>query len=147
MGLVVDFQNKTVIGFTPRSSVPIHISAVDKTTISFFASDGYWSMSGTIDRATGMVLAASDRANPNTGNLVWALSYLLQCRSMQANAKDVMLGSRGLGERRRPAGIGPVGRRRGGTLPGRGYSFGYQTMIGGIAANGVRDRRISGQEV
>jgi hypothetical protein len=94
MGLVVDFQNKTVIGFTPRSSVPIHISAVDKTTISFFASDGYWSMSGTIDRATGMVLAASDRANPNTGNLVWALSYLLQCRPMQANAKDVMLGSR-----------------------------------------------------
>ena len=94
MGLVVDFQNKTVIGFTPRSSVPIHISAVDKTTISFFASDGYWSLSGTIDRATGMVLAASERANPNTGNLVWALSYLLQCRPMQANAKDVMLGSR-----------------------------------------------------
>jgi hypothetical protein len=94
MGLVVDFQNKTVIGFA-KSSVPIHISAVDKTTISFFASDGYWSLSGTIDRATGMVLAASERANPNTGNLVWALSYLLQCRSMQANAKDVMLGSRG----------------------------------------------------
>ena len=90
MGLVVDFQNKTVIGFA-KSSVPIHISAVDKTTISFFASDGYWSLSGTIDRAT----AASERANPNTGNLVWALSYLLQCRSMQANAKDVMLGSRG----------------------------------------------------
>jgi hypothetical protein len=75
IGLIVDFQKKTIIGL---SDSLLTIVGVTETTISFEGAEAYWNMNGTLDRVTGSLVAASGRSNPNL-----TLSYDLQCRPTQ----------------------------------------------------------------
>jgi hypothetical protein len=76
IGVIVDFQKKTVVGLEP--TVPLTIDGLTETTISSAGAEADWHMSGTLDRVTGSLVAASSRSNPNL-----TLSYDLQCRPTQ----------------------------------------------------------------
>jgi hypothetical protein len=76
IGIIVDFQKKTVVGLVP--TVPLTIDRLTETTISFAGAEADWNMSGTLDRVTGSLVAVSIRSNPN-----WMLSYDLKCRPAQ----------------------------------------------------------------
>ena len=76
IGIIVDFQKKTVIGLEP--TVPLTIDGLTETIISFSRAEAEWHMSGTLDRVTGSLVAVSIRSNPNSN-----LSYELQCRPTQ----------------------------------------------------------------
>jgi hypothetical protein len=76
IGIIVDLQNKTVVGLEP--TVPLTIVDVTETTISFAEVQGEWQMSGTLDRVTGSLVATSDRSYPSV-----AFSYDLQCTPAQ----------------------------------------------------------------
>jgi hypothetical protein len=76
IGIIVDFQKKTIVGLEP--TVPLTIDGLTETTISFAGAEAEWSMSGTLDRVTGSLVAASVRSNPN---LIFLFD--LQCRPTQ----------------------------------------------------------------
>ena len=76
IGIIVDFQKKTVVGLEP--TVPLTIVGLTETEISFHGSETDWQMSGTLDRVTGSLVATSVRSNPNV-----KLSFDLQCRPTQ----------------------------------------------------------------
>jgi hypothetical protein len=60
MGIIVDLQKRTVIGLEP--TVPLTIDQITETEISFLGSAGSaWSMSGTLDKITGSLVASSAR--------------------------------------------------------------------------------------
>jgi hypothetical protein len=80
IGIIVDFQKKRVIGL---SDDPLTIRGVDETTVSFDAMLPGWVMNGTIDRVTGMLVAASTKSHPATGKEILSLSYDLRCRPTQ----------------------------------------------------------------
>jgi hypothetical protein len=63
IGIIVDFQKKTVVGLEP--TVPLTIVGLTETEISFHGSETDWQMSGTLDRVTGSLVATSVRSNPN----------------------------------------------------------------------------------
>jgi hypothetical protein len=80
IGVMVDFQKKIVTGL--GDSV-LTIDGLTETTISFSGGEanigrpeGAWNMSGTLDRVTGSLVAASTRSNPRL-----TLTYDLHCRS------------------------------------------------------------------
>jgi hypothetical protein len=75
IGIIVDFQKKTIMGL---SDSLLTIVGVTETTISFEGAEAYWNMNGTLDRVTGSLVAASSRSNPNL-----MLSYDLKCRPTQ----------------------------------------------------------------
>jgi hypothetical protein len=75
IGVMVDFQKKIVTGL---SDSVLTIDGLTETTISFSGGEANWNMSGTLDRVTGSLLAASTRSNPRL-----TLTYDLQCRSTQ----------------------------------------------------------------
>jgi hypothetical protein len=76
IGIVVDFQKKTVVGLEP--TVPLTIDFLAETTISFSGAETDWQMNGTLDRVTGSLVATSVRSNPNV-----MLLFDLQCRPTQ----------------------------------------------------------------
>jgi hypothetical protein len=76
IGIVVDFQKKTVVGLEP--AVPLTIDGLTETTISFVGGEREWHMSGTLDRVTGSLIAASIRSNPNL-----LFTFDLHCRPAQ----------------------------------------------------------------
>jgi hypothetical protein len=76
IGIIVDFQKKTVVGLEPTA--PLTIDHLTETTISFAGAEGEWNMIGTLDRVTGLLGAVSIRSN-----LRLMLSYDLQCRPTQ----------------------------------------------------------------
>lgn len=76
IGIIVDLQNKTIVGLEP--TVPLTIVGFTETEISFHGSETNWQMSGTLDRVTGSLVATSVRSNPNV-----KLSFDLQCRPTQ----------------------------------------------------------------
>ena len=76
IGIIVDFQKKTVVGLEP--TVPLTIDGLTETEVSFHGSETDWQMSGTLDRVTGSLVATSVRSNPNV-----KLSFDLQCRPTQ----------------------------------------------------------------
>jgi hypothetical protein len=60
IGIIVDVQKRTVIGL--ESTVPLTIDQITETEISFLGSAGSaWSMSGTLDKITGSLVASSAR--------------------------------------------------------------------------------------
>lgn len=79
IGVTVDFQKKIVTGL---SDSVLTIDGLTETTISFSGQEVeanfVWNMSGTLDRVTGSLVAASTRSNPRL-----TLTYDLQCRSTQ----------------------------------------------------------------
>jgi archaellum component FlaG (FlaF/FlaG flagellin family) len=74
MGIIVDFQKKTVVGFTPGSDIPVMIKDVDETAISFGGQALNVIISGTIDRVTGTVVATIINGETTTDSLE------LQCK-------------------------------------------------------------------
>jgi hypothetical protein len=76
IGIIVDFQKKTVVGLEP--TVPLTIDGLTETTISFTGTGANWGMSGTLDRVTGSLVASSIRSNPNL-----MISHDLKCRPAQ----------------------------------------------------------------
>ena len=84
IGIIVDLQKKTVTGLS--DDLPLTIESLTETMISFHGMRGswdnkriVWSMSGTLDRITGSLVAASSRYEaPNV-----ELSYDLKCRPAQ----------------------------------------------------------------
>jgi len=76
IGIVVDFQKKTVVGLEPTT--PLTIDGLTETTISFVGQEADWHMSGTLDRVTGSLIAASIRSNPNL-----LFTFDLHCRPAQ----------------------------------------------------------------
>lgn len=77
IGITVDFQEKKVIGL---SDSPDDIDGLDEMRI-FFGSDlPDWILSGTIDRVTGTLVAASSKRDLGTGEEMWSFSYDLKCR-------------------------------------------------------------------
>jgi hypothetical protein len=76
IGIIVDFQKKAVVGLEP--TVPLTIDDITETTISFVEAGRDWGRSGTLDRVTGALVAASVRSNPNV-----SFSLDLQCRPTQ----------------------------------------------------------------
>ena len=76
IGIVVDFQKKTVVGLEP--AVPLTIDGLTETTISFVGQEADWHMSGTLDRVTGSLVATSIRRNPD-----FMVSLDLQCKPTQ----------------------------------------------------------------
>jgi hypothetical protein len=79
IGIIVDFQKKTVIGLI--ESLPLTIVGVTETTFSFEGEEAYWNMNGTLDRVTGSLVAGSLRSKPNFPNVT--VSYDLKCRPAQ----------------------------------------------------------------
>jgi archaellum component FlaG (FlaF/FlaG flagellin family) len=77
MGIIVDFQKKTVVGFTPGSDIPVMIKDVDETSISFEGHALNVIISGTIDRVTGTVVASIINGETSTDSLE------LQCKPTQ----------------------------------------------------------------
>jgi hypothetical protein len=77
MGIIVDFQKKTVVGFTPGSDIPVMIKDVDETSISFEGHALNVIISGTIDRVTGTVVASIINGETSADSLE------LQCKPMQ----------------------------------------------------------------
>jgi hypothetical protein len=80
IGIVVDFQKKTVIGL---SDSLLTILGITETTISFFGVEADWFMHGTLDRVTGSLVAASTKSDPTTEKEMFSLLYDLQCRPAQ----------------------------------------------------------------
>ena len=80
IGIIVDFQKRMVLGLTDS---PLTIISVDETRVSFDATLPGWVMNGSIDRVTGMLVAASSKSNPVTGKEILSLSYDLRCRQTQ----------------------------------------------------------------
>jgi|SRR6516162_8654705 len=76
IGIVVDFQKKTVVGLEPTT--PLTIDGLTETTISFVGQEADWHMSGTLDRVTGSLVATSIRRNPD-----FMVSLDLQCKPTQ----------------------------------------------------------------
>jgi hypothetical protein len=87
LGVVVNLAKRTVAGFTyPRfDNFPVKISAANETTIAFRGSNknGSWTISGSIDRVTGELVATSLKTNLKTRIVVTATSYTLKCRPTQ----------------------------------------------------------------
>jgi hypothetical protein len=77
MGIIVDFQKKTVVGFTPGDDIPVMIKDVDETAISFGGQALNVIISGTIDRVTGTVVATIINGETTTDSLE------LQCKPTQ----------------------------------------------------------------
>ena len=77
IGIVVDFQKKTVVGFTPGDDIPVMIKDVDETAISFEGQALNVTISGTIDRVTGTVVASIINGETTTDSLE------LQCKPTQ----------------------------------------------------------------
>jgi hypothetical protein len=78
IGIIVDLQKRTVIGLEP--TVPLTIDQITETEISFLGSAGSaWSMSGTLDRITGSLVASSSRHETPKNTL----SFDLKCRPTQ----------------------------------------------------------------
>jgi hypothetical protein len=80
IGIIVDFQKEKVIGL---SDIPDAITGLDETRISFGSIIPGWNMSGTIDRVTGALVAASIKSNPGTLKKILSFSYDLKCRPTQ----------------------------------------------------------------
>ena len=76
IGIVVDFQKKTVVGLEPTT--PLTIDGLTETTISFVGAEADWNMNGTLDRVTGSLVATSIRRNPD-----FMVSLDLQCKPTQ----------------------------------------------------------------
>jgi hypothetical protein len=81
IGIIVDFQKKTVVG--PEPTVPLTIDGLTETTVSFTRSEVGWHMSGTLDRVTGSLVAASIKSDPVTRKTLLSVSHDLQCRPAQ----------------------------------------------------------------
>ena len=77
MGIMVDFQKKTVVGFTPGNDIPVMIKDVDETAISFEGHALNVTISGNIDRVTGTVVATIINGETTTDSLE------LQCKPTQ----------------------------------------------------------------
>ena len=84
ISIIVDLQKGTVIGLEPE--VPLTIMSVTETMIDFYGSEGSrdnkrlaWSMSGTLDRITGSLVASSSRYEDPKNTL----SYELKCTPAQ----------------------------------------------------------------
>jgi archaellum component FlaG (FlaF/FlaG flagellin family) len=77
MGIIVDFQKKTVVGFTPGDDISVMIKDVDETAISFGGQALNVIISGTIDRVTGTVVATIINGETTTDSLE------LQCKPTQ----------------------------------------------------------------
>jgi hypothetical protein len=87
MGIIIDFASRTVAGFTfpGADDFPVGITAVNDVTIGFSGVNktGDLTVSGSIDRVTGEIDAASVLLNPKTHNLVSSTSYSLNCKPAQ----------------------------------------------------------------
>ena len=77
IGIIVDFQKKAVVGFTPGDDIPVMIKDVDETAISFGGQAFNVIISGTIDRVTGTVVATIINGETTTDSLE------LQCKPTQ----------------------------------------------------------------
>ena len=77
MGIIVDFQKKTVVGFTPGDDISVMIKDVDETAISFGGQALNVIITGTIDRVTGTVVATIINGETTTDSLE------LQCKPTQ----------------------------------------------------------------
>jgi hypothetical protein len=75
IGIIVDLQKKTVVGFEP--TVTLTIDSLTETTISFSGGAGGWFANGILDRVTGSLVAASSRSKGPT------TSHDLLCRPAQ----------------------------------------------------------------
>jgi hypothetical protein len=82
MGIIVDFQKKVVLGLS-GDSVPVPITSISETTISFAAQETGWVMNGTLDRVTGALVASSIKFEPSTRKTMLSVSLDLQCRPAQ----------------------------------------------------------------
>jgi hypothetical protein len=85
IGVIVDFQKKAVLGLSSGEPVPVPITSISETTISFdiAVSAAGWVMTGTLDRVTGALVASSLKSNPSTGKVILSVSLDLQCRPTQ----------------------------------------------------------------
>jgi hypothetical protein len=85
MGIIINFQERTVAGLTPGVNVPITIDAIDEMTISFSGKH----IDGTIDRVTGALNAYEVQHDIKTQvlKIMSNSSYDLQC---QTNATDAL---------------------------------------------------------
>jgi hypothetical protein len=82
IGIIVDFQKKVVLGLS-GDSVPVPITSISETTISFAAQETGWVMNGTLDRVTGALVASSIKFEPSTRKTILSVSLDLQCRPAQ----------------------------------------------------------------
>jgi hypothetical protein len=85
IGVIVDFQKKAVLGLSGGEPVPVPITSISETTISFdiAMSEVGWVMNGTLDRVTGALVASSIRFEPSTRKTILSVSLDLQCRPTQ----------------------------------------------------------------
>ena len=81
IGVIVDFQKKTVLLSGDSETVPI--TSISETTISFAANEIGWVMNGTLDRVTGALVASSIKFEPSTRKTILSVSLDLQCRPTQ----------------------------------------------------------------
>ena len=89
IGVIVDFQKKAVLGLSGGEPVPVPITSISETTISFeiAVTAAGWVMTGTLDRVTGALVASFAQVRPEhpKNNTV---SFVRP--AMQANAADVL---------------------------------------------------------
>jgi hypothetical protein len=77
IGVILDFQEKSVFGFLNTN---LFINDISETTISFAGGVEGWLMNGTLDRVTGMLTANASRVK---GKLSASISYDLKCKPTQ----------------------------------------------------------------
>jgi ethanolamine utilization microcompartment shell protein EutS len=85
IGVIVDFQKKAVLGLSGGEPVPVPITSISETTISFDISVRAvgWVMTGTLDRVTGALVASSIKSDPSTRKTRLSVSLDLQCKPTQ----------------------------------------------------------------
>jgi hypothetical protein len=81
-GLVLNFSNRTVLGFDPLTGGALQITSVDDVSVGFGGDliDGTTSVFGTIDRVTGSVSATVTTKSFDTKQVLSMTFYELQCR-------------------------------------------------------------------
>jgi hypothetical protein len=88
LSLIFNFTAGTVQGFgVPDLDYPIKITGINEATVAFFGSvqtsELSLSLSGTIDRVTGEVVANEVGRETKTGKTFVSTGYSLKCRPTQ----------------------------------------------------------------
>src|SRR5262249_58603816 len=84
-GIIINLTKRTLEGLEGLWSIPVEITSVNEVTITFYGSNrdesGEQSISGSIDRVTGLLEAAFSRLN--AVSIRTSMLYSLKCRPAQ----------------------------------------------------------------
>ena len=84
MGIIVDFADRTVKGFTTTPTDEVKVDSVNEMTIAFSGSGlGKWTINGKIDRVTGALEATTRISDPVTHRIAGGANYSLKCKPAQ----------------------------------------------------------------